>query len=100
VAARTASTVPSPPSAMGTQTVCASGYACLMPRAMAAAASGAERLSLNESGAMTIFTIVEVGKISVDRGGALATKDVNNTRAGAEVCCIRVPPAIHRGVVP
>ena len=44
-AASTASTVPSPPSAMGTQTVCAPGMAAFTPRAMASAAAGAEMLS-------------------------------------------------------
>ncbi|CFW37200.1 Uncharacterised protein [Bordetella pertussis] len=40
--------------------VWAPGQACRTPRAMAAAASGADRLSLNESGAMTIFTMVRL----------------------------------------
>ncbi|CFW14500.1 Uncharacterised protein [Bordetella pertussis] len=60
VAASTAWTVPSPPSAIGMHRVWAPGQACRTPRAMAAAASGADRLSLNESGAMTIFTMVRL----------------------------------------
>ena len=75
-AASTASTVPSPPSAMGTQTVCAPGIAAFTPRAMASAAAGAEMLSLNESGAMTIFTmrtsLVRIGGVHDTR--ALASR--------------------------
>ena len=56
VTARTASSVPSPPSAMGTHTTCASGTTDCTPRAIACATPAAERLSLKESGAMTIFT--------------------------------------------
>ncbi|MNV96846.1 hypothetical protein D3C71_1918900 [compost metagenome] len=50
-----ASTVPSPPSAIGHLTNCASGHTSASPKAMASATPTALRLSLNESGAMTIF---------------------------------------------
>ncbi|MNQ89024.1 hypothetical protein D3C85_1043180 [compost metagenome] len=55
VAASTASTVPSPPSAIGTHRILAAGMASRTPWAMASATSLADRLSLNESGAMTTF---------------------------------------------
>src|SRR5438067_12241747 len=55
-AVTSASTVPSPPSATGTSTICASGSASSTPRPMARAACVAERLPLNEFGATTIFS--------------------------------------------
>ncbi len=55
VAASTASTVPSPPSASGRSNTSACGKTRRQPRAIASATSGADRLSLNESGAITIF---------------------------------------------
>ncbi|MNN46232.1 hypothetical protein D3C81_1606080 [compost metagenome] len=54
-AASTDSTVPSPPSAIGHLINCASGQTSAKPRAMASATPCALRLSLNESGAITIF---------------------------------------------
>ena len=54
VAATNASTVPSPPSAMGTTSISASGTTRRTPRAIAAQTSAAGRASLNLSGAMTI----------------------------------------------
>ena len=54
VAATRASTVPSPPSAMGTFATSASGNTARAPRSIASATASAERLPLNESGAMTI----------------------------------------------
>ncbi len=53
VAATSASTVPSPPSAIGAWSIAAPGTAVATPRAIAFAASGAERLPLNLSGATT-----------------------------------------------
>src|SRR5690348_11686238 len=54
-ASTTASTVPSPPSAMGTPTHSASGITSSTPARIAATASVALIDSLNESGARTIF---------------------------------------------
>ncbi|MNY34170.1 hypothetical protein D3C86_1684900 [compost metagenome] len=54
-AARIDSTVPSPPSAIGHLISWASGQTCANPNAMASATPWALRLSLNESGAITIF---------------------------------------------
>src|SRR5450432_2503534 len=51
--ARIASSVPSPPSAIGQRRSSAAGQTRARPRPIAAAASGAETLPLNESGAMT-----------------------------------------------
>ncbi len=58
LAARMACIVPSPPSAMGHSINWASGNALARPAAMARATSAASRLSLNESGAMTIFMMI------------------------------------------
>ena len=53
-----ASTVPSPPSAIGTWIQIASGMTFLMPRCIAKQACSAVILSLNESGANTkVFSI-------------------------------------------
>src|SRR5258707_7158076 len=56
VAATSACTVPSPPSATGTTVTLAEGSARWMPRAMAAPTSGASRLPLSAWGATTILT--------------------------------------------
>ena len=53
-AARNASTVPSPPSAIGTRTHIASGTTSRTPSASAVATSAAPRLPLNLSGATTM----------------------------------------------
>jgi hypothetical protein len=55
VAVTNASTVPSPPSAIGRRTISAPGIAENMPRANASATPTAERLLLKESGAIIIF---------------------------------------------
>ena len=49
----TASSVPSPPSAIGHARISASGHTRRKPRAMAAQIAGAASEPLNESGAMT-----------------------------------------------
>src|SRR5205085_969997 len=53
VAATSASTVPSPPSAIGTRSIAAPGAAWITPRAMASAAWEADMLPLYLSGAIT-----------------------------------------------
>ena len=55
VASTSASVVPSPPSAMGMRVASTAPSARCSPRAMAAAASAAERDSFSESGAMMTF---------------------------------------------
>ena len=55
VAATIASTVPSPPSAIGQTSMFASGHVRSTPTAIAWATSSAGSVSLNESGATTIF---------------------------------------------
>ena len=62
VAATRASTVPSPPSAIGTWSMDAPGHALVTPRAIAAAASAADRLPLNLSGAITTRMAVCLAK--------------------------------------
>ncbi|RMS16535.1 hypothetical protein ALP75_202401 [Pseudomonas syringae pv. actinidiae] len=57
-AASSASMVPSPPSAIGHLINSACGQTSARPLAMASATAWALRLSLNESGAMTIFIVV------------------------------------------
>ncbi len=57
-AASSASMVPSPPSAIGHLINSACGQTSARPLAIASATAWALRLSLNESGAMTIFIVV------------------------------------------
>ncbi len=55
-AAATTAAVPSPPSAIGLETVDTSGHRCRSPHAIACAASNWVSDPLNESGASTIDT--------------------------------------------
>ena len=63
VAATSAATVPSPPSAIGTPSIVASGAARMTPRAMASAACDAVRLPLNLSGAITTRIVAAPGSM-------------------------------------
>ena len=58
VAVTSVTTVPSPPSARGTNFILASGKTFLIPSSMNLATSGDVRQSLNESGAISIFIII------------------------------------------
>jgi len=73
VAATSASTVPSPPSATGIPTVCASGKTLWTPRSIAETASSAEQLPLKESAAMITFI-----SLSHPQRGALPSFDMDS----------------------